>query len=315
LQGQSNIAIATAGNIVLNGAIATPDLNIDASGTITQTGGSLAVGTLSGSALHLANFTTNASVADLGAFTVTGSEFVLNNAGPLTIAGPLSAQYIAITARDQVTLTGTIATLGLSLAQQSSPAGTTGPGSYITVLPGTTGTGIFTAAGGATIVPLGGPTATLRIDVPGTGGQVALSGLAAPNASLILDIGDGGTASGTLDVAGLLVLGSHRGATLFGTVDGFGSFGAAFASGIEPNVDPAYTINSCPIGSAACLLTQDALLALIAQVSAAANPAIAADNLTSKSVVAVPPLPAPFGGASDADSGDLVPPNISTVDY
>ena len=315
LQGQNSIAIATAGNIVLYGAVATPDLRIDANGTITQTGGSLAVGTLSGSALHLANFATNASVANLRSFTVTGSEFVLNDTGPLTIAGPLSAQYIAITALDQVTLTGTIATLGLPLAQQSSLAGTTGPGSYITVLPGTTGTGVFTAAGGAAIVPLGGPTATLRIGVPGAGGQIAFSGLVAPNASLVLDIGDGGVANGTLDVAGLLVLGSHHDATLFGTVDGFGSFGAAFDARIEPNVDPAYTINGCAIGSAACLLTQDALLALIAQVSAAANPAIAADNLTSKSVVAVPPLPAPFGGASDADSGDLVPPNISTVDY
>ena len=70
----ANSLVLTAGDVVLNGAITTPDLHIDASGTITQTGGSLAVGTLSGSALHLAEFATNANVATLGAFTVTGSD-------------------------------------------------------------------------------------------------------------------------------------------------------------------------------------------------------------------------------------------------
>ena len=91
--------------------------------------------TLSGSALHLAEFATNASVGTLGAFTVTGSDFVLNNSGPLTIAGPLSAQYIAITALGQVTLAGTIATMGVPVAQQSGvqPAAA---GSFIDVLPG-----------------------------------------------------------------------------------------------------------------------------------------------------------------------------------
>ncbi len=62
----ANSLALTAGDagVTLNGAIATPDLHIDASGTITQTGGSLAVGKLSGSARHLAEFAANTNVAN-----------------------------------------------------------------------------------------------------------------------------------------------------------------------------------------------------------------------------------------------------------
>jgi hypothetical protein len=285
-------------------------------GPIAQTaGGAITAGTLAGSSSGAVDLSAASNtIPTLGPFTVTGSTFVLNDAGPLTIAGPVSAQYLAITARDQVTLSGTIATLGLPAAQQSGtqPAS---PGSYISVLPGGSGSGRFETTGLAALVPLGAAKATVRIDVPGNGGQIVFDPPFAPQVSLVLDTGVGGRSSGTLNVGGLLVLGSGGSATLFGTVAGFGGFGAATVSQISPRVDLAYTINSCPIGSAACLLTQNALLALIAQVSAAANPAIAADNLTSKSVVAAPLLPAPFGGASDEDGGDLVPPNISTVDY
>jgi fibronectin-binding autotransporter adhesin len=304
----ANSLALTAGDagVTLNGAIATPDLHIDASGTITQTGGSLAVGTLSGSARHLAEFAANTNVATLGAFTVTGSDFVLNDTGPLTIAGPLSAQYIAITALGQVTLIGTIATMGVPVAQQSGAQPAT-PGSFIDVLSGAAGSGRFVTTGLAAFVPLGAPTATVRIDVPGNGGLMFFDPPFAPQVFLVLDTGVGGRSLGTLDVGGLLVLGTGGSATLFGTVDGLGGFGAAAVSQISPHVDAAYTFNGCAIATATCLTMQSLL-----QAETAAYRAVASPLLLPLALLAVPQLPAPLGWLS---SDDVVPPNISDVDY
>ena len=120
-------------------------------------------------------------------------------------------------------------------------------------------------------MPLGAPNATVRIDVPGNGGQIFFDPPFAPQVFLVLDTGVGGRSSGTLDVGGLLVLGTGGSATLFGTVDGFGGFGAAAVSQISPRVDAAYTFNGCVIATATCLTMQNLLQAQTAAYRAVAR--------------------------------------------
>jgi filamentous hemagglutinin family protein len=319
------IAIATAGDLVLNGNIATSGLHLDANGTISRAGGSLSVGSLSGSALHLADFGTSAQIGILGAFSVTGSEFALGTNVPLTIAGPLSAEFIRIRAAGQVTLAGTIATRGVPLALQSG-AQPADPGSYIDVLPVRAGNGNvviagrFVESGSAAIVPFGASTATLRIGVQGDSGQITLGNLSAPQVFLVLDTGIGGRSSGTITVDGLLVLGTAGGARLLGTIDGFGGLNASFQARIEPRIDPAYTMNGCMIGGF-CISAQN--LPQVANNLPQAGP----DLLPAYAVVsstglpsppsplrlfAVPQFPVPLGWIS---SPDVIPPNIAAPDY
>jgi hypothetical protein len=305
----NGIAITTAGDLVLNGNIATQSLHLDTNGTITRAGGSLSVGSLSGSALRLVDFGTNAQISTLGAFSVAGGEFALSTSVPLTIAGPLSAEFIRIRAPAQVTLSGTIATRGVPLALQSG-AQPADPGSYIDVLPGRASAGNpvgrFVETGNAAIVPLGASTATLRIGVPGAGGRIAFSTLSAPRVFLVLDTGIGGRSSGTINVDGLLVLGTGGDARLFGTVGGVGGFDASVEVRIEPRIDPAYTINGCVIG-ASCLSAQN-----LPQVYSVESQARGSSPLSPLLLVAVPQFPVPFGWMS---SPDVVPPNIAGPDY
>lgn len=309
------ITVANAVSLAIAGTIAAPSLTLNVNGTIATSGGAVNVGTLSGGAQGLASFgagattigtTIGTTINTLGSFTVSGGAFALNNQGPLTIAGPLSAQFIRISAPDQVTLSGTIATLGVPLSQQSggSPAG---PGSYIAVTRGDGETGGFVSTAGAAIVPFGGPAATLRIGIPGAGWAIALGGLAAPKAALVLDTGAGGTARGTLDVQKLLVRGSGGGADLFGTVAGFGGVGASSLATIAPRTDPAYTLNNCPIGLA-CAQTQ------YPPVVARVGDTLLIPRIQPGSVAlaVIPRLGFQFGGNGDPD---VVLPNISIVDY
>jgi filamentous hemagglutinin family protein len=308
----NGIAITTAGDLVLNGDIATPSLHIDANGAITRVGGTLTVGTVSGSALHLADFGTNAQISTLGAFSVTGSEFALSTNVPLTITGPLSAEFIRIHAPGQVTLNGTIATQGVPLARQSG-AQPADPSSYIDVLPATSSTGNlvsrFVETGNAAIVPLGASTATLRISAQGTGGQIAFGTLSAPHVFLVLDTGTGGRSSGTVIVDGLLVLGTGGDARLFGSIGGVGGFEASAEARIDPRIDAAYTMNGCIIG-ASCNLVISAQN--LPQVYTVLSDARATSPLSPLVLVAVPQFPVPLGWMS---SPDVVPPNIAGPDY
>jgi filamentous hemagglutinin family protein len=305
----NGIAITTAGDLVLNGNVATSSLHLDAGGTITRAGGSLSAGSLSGSALRLADFGTGAQVSTIGEFSVTGSEFALNTNVPLTIAGPLSAEFIRIRAPGQVTLNGTIATRGVPLAQQSG-AQPADPGSYIEVLPARLASGNlagrFVETGNAAIVPLGASTATLRISVQGAGGQIAFDTLSAPLVSLVLDTGVGGRSSGTVIVDGLLVLGTGGGARLFGTIGGVGGFNTSLEARIEPRIDPAYTVNGCVIGGF-CVSAQN-----LPQVYTIEAQARASSPLAPLLLVAVPQYLVPLGWLS---SPDVVPPNIAGPDY
>jgi hypothetical protein len=180
------------------------------------------------------------------------------------------------------------------------------PGSYIVVLPGSSGTGQFVEAGNATIVPLDASTGTLRIGVPGAGGQIAFGNLSAPRIFLILDTGAGGRSSGTIIVDGLVVLGTAGGARLFGTVGGVSGGDTSSLVQIHPRIDPAYTIDGCTIG-AFCASAQN-----LPQVYSVEYHALGSSDLPPLVLVAVPQVPAPLGWIS---SPDIVPLNISGTDY
>ena len=122
------LALRTGGNIGIQGDVRANTLELDAAGTIVRTGGALVAGTVSGSGLHLVDFGTAPQIANRRV-SVTGSEFALQNAVPLTILGPLSAEYIRISAPGSITLAGNILTRGVN----QTGLAPLDPGSYLTV--------------------------------------------------------------------------------------------------------------------------------------------------------------------------------------
>jgi filamentous hemagglutinin family protein len=312
--GAGGVALSVMGDLTLgttqlHGTVSSKGpINLNVSGGVTAPNGLFTTsGTLSGSAVGLADFGTNTNIGTLGAFSVTGSRFVLDNAGRLTIAGPLSAGFIHIQARDQVVLTGTIKTQGVPLALQSGPS-PSDTGSSIVVRPGRSGTGQFVATRTAAIEPINTSPATLRIGVPGAGGEIDFSGLNARQVFLVLDTGAGGRSQGHIDVGGLLVLGAAGSAELLGTVGNVGGPIASAVARIQPRIDPAYTMNGCAIG-VVCQMPQPwELYPPVQNLSRGLAP----DHLPSLLLVAIPQMPAPLGWMS---SPDIVPPNISRRDY
>ena len=245
--------LRAGGDIAIDGDITAGKLQLDAAGTeIVRNIGALVAGTVSGSGQHLVDLGTGADIARLGAFSVTGSEFALNNAVPLTILGPLSAEYISIGARGQITLAGDIATRGVV---QTGPL-PLAPGSNLIVLPGPNGTGFFIQTGVSNITPLNAPFANLASRFLPRAGSCSSVICARPRSISCWILGTrsagGGNGVGTLQAGQLLVLGAGGGATLFGTVAGQGGIVAARDAAIEPGPDPAYTLNGCEIGSAFC---------------------------------------------------------------
>ncbi|WP_216851130.1 hypothetical protein, partial [Acidisphaera sp. L21] len=252
----ANALTVQSGALVVNGAVSANNFTIATTGGITQSGGTLAVGGLTGSTGTSVSLgqAGRAAVNRLGAFTVGSGTFTLADATALTITGPLSAADLAVSATGQLVLAGgTISTTGLPLAQQRAAA-PTAPGSYLQVLPDATGASRFIQTGTTTIQPLGGGMATLRIDLPGVGGNLTLDGLSARNTDLVLSLGLGGTATGVLNVADLLVLGRAGHADLTGSVAGITGFTAAEISHISPAFDTRYLLNGCAIMSISCVV-------------------------------------------------------------
>ena len=81
--GVGSLSLSSGGNIQFAGNVFTNLLQITSGGTVVQAGGSLVLaGTLTGSAVHLASFGDTggtALVSTLGAFTVSGSTFILRD--------------------------------------------------------------------------------------------------------------------------------------------------------------------------------------------------------------------------------------------
>src|SRR5262249_5986839 len=137
------LALADSTDLVLQGDISTPAFALTESASVRRTEGTLRVGTLSGTAVRLADFGTSANVDTLGSFTVTGSTLALADAQALTITGPISAEYIDISATGLLTIAGNITTLGLPRAEQVSSSVPVAPGSSFSVVADATGAALI----------------------------------------------------------------------------------------------------------------------------------------------------------------------------
>ncbi len=278
-----SLALATIGNLAVVGPLSAPNATLAAGGAIVQGGdvvvpgtlsvtsgnvyqrlsGALAVGTLTGRAVSRADFGAGAAVGTLAAFTVADqgdgfpgatatSTFRLTDATPLTLAGPLDADYIALTATGTLIWSGDITTLGLPRFQQDFPT-LTDPGTYLSVLPGPGGLAQILQTGVAHVFTQDGAVSTVRVQLPPVGGLVDFGDLAAPTTDLLLFTG-AGQAVGRIDVGDLLVSGLLGGTNLTGTVRGLVGAAAARQSDIAPFLDANYRLNSCPIRSVNCIL-------------------------------------------------------------
>jgi hypothetical protein len=139
------------------------------------------------------------------------------------------------------------------MASQLPPNGTTTLGAYLyagNVLQ--TGTSF-------TVTNLSGtPESILAITLPTNGGgtlQFNSGGLYAPNTWLIVSVGDG-QGSGQIDVMSFDFDYSPppARAEFTGTIDGDSGQAAAGVSYIEPQPDPNFRIDGCPIHSVNCVL-------------------------------------------------------------
>ncbi len=309
-----NITLVTNGGILQQGDIVAPGtLSVTTMNVYQRNAGALVAGTLTGRVVSTADFGAGAQVQRLGVFTVNDvddgfpgaaafSTLILHDAIPMTLAGPIAADYVALSATGTLTWSGNITTLGVGrFSQAGSPATLPSPGSYLSVDPGVGGTGTINQVGTVQVFSQDAGISTLRLQLPRGGGSITLNNLVAPTTDLILSTGPG-SATGTINVGDLLELstpGVVGSANLFGTVHGLLGFAAATQSGISPLINANYRVNTCIIMSTCNLLLP---------------------QITSTVVSLFPqlilPLDFAIGQARDnQDDSDVLLPGVAEQDY
>jgi hypothetical protein len=293
-------------------------------GAISETA-TLTAGTLNGSAAAAANLTGTNRIAALGHFTA--GSFKLNNTADLLIAGTLNAAHAEIRAPSSQISLGDRATI--ITGGTARPSGPFNP----TLAPsndGTPGTLLqaanFTQIGSSTVLGLGDGPATLQVATAGHAQFDPPLGLQATHSWLILDLANG-TAAGNVFVNALDVSYTTPGsANLSGSIAGITSGAAAAAGFIGPAINVNYLFNGCVIASTVCQPptptptpppTQAQLNVALTATLGAIEPlvAVAPPSLTSPPrllMVALPLLSVPPPQLTDPD---VVPPNITYLDY
>ena len=300
-----------APSLTIPGTQQAPLLSLTATkGGIAETG-SLVVGTLTGSSVGPTSLTGTNQVSVLGNFTAPS--FTLNDGTNLTIAGTLTAPTILIQAPASQIVFGDGATI--VTGGTARPAGAIqpglepangAPGAYVVAAS-------FVQAGSSTVLGSGGGPATLQIATSGNMQFDPPLGLNATNTWLILGLPNG-TANGNVYVNALDVLYTTPGNTnLFGTIDGI-TGGIAAASGfIQPAIDTAYRFNNCVIEAKVCspptVLLNTTLGGLQPFLPGSPQPFVPLPNLAAIDFLMLPEQP------GDWVDPDVVPPNISYVDY
>jgi len=319
----------TAGNIAISGTVSdggagTTSLIANGPGGMIQENGALIAGTLSGAADGAANLLDGPpsanQVATLASFSA--ARFVFDDGRALTVNGPISAAVFTISAVGQLTLAGNIAITGATPSQQFGAVTNT---STLDVLPNPeNGTANFVQSGNVTVSALAGTA--LYVQLPATGGTATFAGLNATGIELVLGLGNG-SATGTMEVGGLLVQGQAGSATLFGSVGGI-TTGAAAAAQINPAINPVYLFNDCEIGASSCGQSQTItpitpIITPIQQVDEQSVLGGLEPFIPGLWLPPVPPLPSwdlivlgspPLLPGQFAPP-DVVPPDISFEDY
>jgi filamentous hemagglutinin family protein len=312
----------TTGGLTLGGNLTASGqtITLTSAAAISQAAGVITAGTLTGSSASGTTLAQANAIGALGPFTVSGGSLVLYDGSALAITGPVTADFLTITATGQMTLAGNIATIGAPLSQQSGPTPAPG-GSTLQVLAVPTPSGPFARfVQTGTSLLTDPPAITLRIQLPATGGSASFADLDGPGANLVLALGNG-TASGTMQIGGLLVLGASGSADLFGSVAGVTTQAAAALGQISPTVNLAYTFNDCTIGLAACGAPLFPLLPPLVGLPQAVDEL--AWFYPGPVLLPVPPLPTldlivlltPALLTGELAPQDVVPPNISFEDY
>jgi hypothetical protein len=326
----STLAISTKlGDMTLAGDVnATNMVDLTSAGAINQIGGTLFASTLTGSAVAAATLTDGNQVTTLGNFSA--GSLTLNDATNLLITGTVNAADMRITAPVSLVTLGNGATIITGgTARPPGPLQPTlepangAPGAVVQAAD-------FTQIGSSTVLGQGGGPATFQISTTGNIQFDPPLGLSATGTWLILNLTTG-TAGGDVFVNALDVTYTTPSSTnLFGTIAGITGGPAAAVGNIQPAINANYLFNNCVIASPVCQITSpgtqmpplsmppirfpDAVftstLGGIFQAFASPLPALA--SLPVVSFVALPMLqPRP----PELTDPDVVPPNITYLDY
>jgi filamentous hemagglutinin family protein len=249
--------ITLDGNTNIGGALV-----LNTQGEILHDAGQLVAGILTGNAGPLANFAALTNFATIGSFIMSDGLFVLDNAGPLTLIGPLVASAISLTIHGLLTLDGT-QDGGLVIGGGPAGAGQRAPvagNSVITVEPGQNGTpgGIvqfgtfFINAGPGLSATIGGANADPTLFLTSSG-DIAFAtgpqGLYAPSIDLLLSAG--GAITGNVALRGLTILNAQN-TQLFGSLAGVTGPDAARLGFVYPVPQITQLFNDCEIEAVVC---------------------------------------------------------------
>ncbi len=281
------LSLADQTNLIIAGAVAAANATLTTPGSITETG-SLATGSLTGSAGALELTGTN-TIATLGALSIANA-LLLQDATPLTIAGPVAAGTLALGDTGAITEPGSInaATLA-SLGTIGGPVALTGTNTIATL-------GSFSAGNTVAL----DDTAPLTIAGPFTApdATIAAAGLTVPGTittdTLALLSAGAITATGPIDTAtlrgragGILAL---TGANQIGTIASFTATGdATINDGAPLTLAGSFTAPNATI-TAAAIAIQGSIalqntLALGSPGSVTETGAITAQTLTSEGII------------------------------
>jgi hypothetical protein len=310
----SSLALTTkTGDITLAGTVSAVNIvDLIAAAAINQTGGVLTAATLTGSAGQAVDLPGTNRIGSVGNFT--SASFTLNDSVDLLIAGELNAPSIAVIAPANQISVGDGATIVTTSALLQSVN--------------------FAQIGTSTVLGQGGGPSTLRISTTGTQRFDLPLGLQATGTTLNLDL-HGGTAAGNVFVKALdVTFTTPGGSSLTGTIAGVTGGPAAAAGTIQPTVDNAYLFNGCVIGAALCTnipvqpispitpvapitvsltLLNIGLTATMGAIEPLVTPA--PPTLSSLPALVVVALPMLQARPPELTDPDVVPPNITFVDY
>ncbi len=269
------LRLAVAGDAIFEGEVHAGTLTHlpDPAGSFLPgaVGGRLKMDTASNRILELRDLRVGTAAA-----TVEAGRLDLVTASALNIEGTLEAPIIRVTSGGLLTF-GTVtlrtggtpfvprAPGGLPDQRMPDPDRPDSPARIGAVFE-TAGNEIRISRASLNVEPLASNNATLALRLPErTGGTIDLGNTTGRQADLILDLGLGGRAVGTIDVRNLTVYGGGGGTRLDGSIGGVSGQGAASRAGIGPQLSAEYQINGCPIASVNCVL-------LIVRLATPANP-------------------------------------------
>ncbi|GLR65643.1 hypothetical protein GCM10010909_03210 [Acidocella aquatica] len=204
-----NILLADSGALDIAGVVQTPGLlTLQDGGAVSEiTGGTLNVGTLGSGGTTIGGdvlLTNGNSIGTLGNLLAAGN-LVLDNAGSLTVAGPVQANAVTLVDNGTVTLGGLLRATGGQVALVAD--------------------GLLEATGGAVSV--------------GSGGTIDIAPYIAGG---VVDVG--GTAAGGLELSSLLLSGLDPAGTLvIGSAGSFGA-GSIYTEGLLILSNPALVLDA-----------------------------------------------------------------------